>query len=187
MTVSAASRAGFTLIELLTVIVILLLLAGLLLPAISLVREQVRRNRAHSAVAQLHQALQAYAAEEHRHRYPPVGIDATLQWSPLEGDPASGVLTLLHAQGIRVDLSGLDRRGDPPFTLIDPWKRPYRYQPDNDLMGVAGAQRPLACDGVRPPLEAWNAAGGRPWGYVWSTGADGSSDGRGWVYQRDVR
>ena len=185
MTRSADARTAFTLIELLVVIVILLLLAGLLLPAIGLVREQVRRNRARSAVAQLHQALQAYAAEERRHRYPAAAGPSTLQWTPAEAGP--GILTLLHAQGIRVDLSGLDRSGTPPFTLMDPWKRPYHYQADNDLLGAAGAQRPLACDGTTPPLEDWNAAGVRPWGYVWSTGADGSADGRGWVYQRDVR
>ena len=185
MTNPTALRSAFTLIELLVVIVILALLAGIILPAISLVREQVRRNQARSTVALLHHALQAYAAEERRHRFPPATGEVTLQWSP-EG-VGSGILTLLHAQGIRVELAGLDRGGTPPFTLMDPWKRPYRYKADNELLGATGAQRPLACDGVQPPLDAWNAAGTRPWGYVWSTGSDGSPDGIGWIYQRDGR
>ena len=177
-------HAGFTIIELLVAISIIALLMALLLPVIGMVREQVRHQDARSRVAALHQALQAYAAEERRHRFPPQAVDLALRWSP---SGAGGVLNQLTDLGLKLDLTALDRRGNPPYTLIDPWRQPYRYQADNDLLAASGAVRPLGCDGVTEPLPSWNAAGVRPWGYVWSSGKDGTADGRGWVYQVDER
>jgi hypothetical protein len=52
-------------------------------------------------------------------------------------------------------------------------------------LGATGAQRPLGSDGVTAPLTAWNAAGVRPWGYVWSRGRDAQADGTDWIYQHD--
>ena len=179
--------SAFTLLELLVVIVVIVALLGMLLPVIIMVREQARRNQAAALVAQLHHAVQAYASEERRHRFPPAATDLALGWAPPEAASAAGVLNLLQDQGIEVDRTSLDHRGTPPFRLLDPWKVPFRYQADNDLLGVSGAQRPLGCDGVSAPLSAWNAAGIRPWGYVWSVGKDATADGTGWIYQRDNR
>lgn len=179
------SRRGFTLIELLVVMAIIATLTAILIPAIGLVRDKVRRSQAAGMVAALHQAMFSYAAEERRHRFPTAAADLGLGWAPPEAAPASGVLNLLEAQNFDFDRSALDRSVAAPYPLLDPWRRPYRYQADADLLGTSGAQRPLGCDGVSPPLEAWNAAGVRPWAYIWSTGRDGSADGRGWIYQRD--
>ena len=181
------SRA-FTLIELLTVIAIIAVLAALLIPAVGLVRDKVRRAQAGSTVAALHQAMQGYAAEERRHRYPTQAADLSLGWAPDDAaPPVAGTLNLLEDRGFDFNREGLDRSVAAPHPLLDPWRRPYRYQADSDLLGATGAQRPLGCDGVSPPLEAWNAAGVRPWGYVWSAGKEGSADGTMWVYQRDDR
>jgi type II secretory pathway pseudopilin PulG len=174
-------------VELLVVIAIIAVLAGLLLPAMMIVRERMKRAQAATAVSRLHQALQAYAAEDPRHRYPTQAADLSLGWAPAEAPAARGVLNQLQDQGLEIDLPAVDRSTPPPFLLRDPWRRPYRYQADSDLLGVAGAQRPLGCDGVQPPLVAWNAAGTRPWGYVWSAGKDGTADGVGWIYQHDNR
>ncbi len=179
------SRRAFTLIELLTVIAIIATLTAIMVPVLGLVREKVRHSQATSTVAALHQAMQGYAAEERRHRFPTAAADLALCWA--EAAPAFGVLNLLDAQGFEFDRSTLDRSVASPYPLLDPWKRPYRYQADAELLGSSGAQRPLGCDGKTPPLDGWNAAGIRPWGYVWSTGKGGTTDGVGWVYQRDSR
>lgn len=179
--------AGFTLIELLVVIAVIGILAGLLLPALGMVRERARRTQATSTVTNIHQALQTYAAEERRHRFPPHVVSLGLEWTPAGDAAGLGVLNLLEHHGFNFDRSALDRTTSPPYILKDPWRRPYQYQADNDLLGVSGAQRPLGSDGVLPPLSDWNAAGIRPWGYVWSTGNAGTTDGVGWIYQRDNR
>lgn len=184
---SSFPSPGFTLVEMLVVIAIIGVLLGLLIPAIGMVQERSRRARAASTVTNIHQALQTYAGEERRHRFPPQAVSLALEWSPT-GDPSAlGVLNLLENHGFNVDRSALNRTTSPPYVLDDPWRRPYQYQADNDLLGVVGAQRPLGSDGVQPPLSDWNAAGVRPWGYVWSTGTAGTADGVGWIYQRDNR
>jgi prepilin-type N-terminal cleavage/methylation domain-containing protein len=182
-----SGRTAFTLIELLTVIAIIAILAALLMPAINVVREKVRKSQAQSTVAALHQAMQGYAAEERRHRFPTAATDLSLGWSPPEMAGAGGTLNLLENQGFEFDRASLDRSVAAPYPLHDPWHRPYRYQVDGDLLGTSGAQRPLGCDGTTPPLEGWNAQGIRPWGYVWSLGSAAAADGTGWIYQHDGR
>lgn len=174
---------GMTLIEILISISIIAVLAAMLIPALSIVRERVRSTQAHERIAELHMALQHYAAEERRHRFPPQtsASDLSLRLDP--GDAVPGNLNLLRQGGYEIDTSGLDTTGAPPFALRDPWKRFYQYQPDNDLLATTGAQRPLplsACPG-------WNTAGTRPWGYVWSTGRAGTADGAGWIYVKDTQ
>lgn len=169
-----------SLIELLIVMSIIAVLVAMLLPAIGLIRERVRKAQAGEQITELHMALQHYAAEDRRHRYPPqtAPTDLTLRLDP--ADTALGNLNLLRQCGFEVDLSGLQQTGTAPFALCDPWKRPYQYRVDDDLFGASGAQRPQSLD----LCPAWNPAGVRPWGYVWSLGPKGLDDGTGWVYVR---
>lgn len=178
-----STRVGMTLIEMLISVGIIVALMGLLLPAISVVRERMRVAKAGEQIAELHMALQHYASEDRRHRYPPQTgpSDHTLRLDP--DDNAIGNLNLMRQYGFEFDVTGLERTGPPPYVLTDPWKRPYRYQVDEDLLGYAVAQRP------QPPdiCPSWNTAGVRPWGYLWSLGKRGTADGNGWIYAQDDR
>lgn len=179
---SYAGTRGMTLIEILVSISIIAVLAAMLVPAIGLVRSRVRVAQAGERLAEIHMALQHYAAEERRHRYPPQSsaTDLSLRLDP--GDAAPGNLNLLRQGGYEIDTSGLASEGSAPFALLDPWKRPYQYRPDNDLLATSGPQRPMPLN-VCP---GWNTAGTRPWGYVWSTAKDGTADGTGWLYVKDA-
>ncbi|MBN8524674.1 MAG: type II secretion system protein [Planctomycetes bacterium] len=176
-------RRGFTLVEILVVVSIIAVLVAILVPAIGVVRERVRAAKAMEQVAEIHMALQHYASEDSRHRYPPQSGPGDLSLRLDPDDAVMGNLNLLRRNGYEIDLSGLARDGVAPYPLCDPWKRPYSYQVDADLLSVSGVQRPM------PPevCPAWNTAGRRPWGYVWSLGAKGAADGRGWIYVRDDR
>lgn len=171
-------RKAVTLIELLVVVTIIMILIGLLLPALAAARQRSNRTRAAERVSQLHFALQNYAGEDRRHRYPPQmsATDFTIRWDPSNTTP--GNFNALIAAGHKVDLGDFDRSTPAPHPMLDPWGRPYQYSVDSDLLAFSTPQRPL-------PLEAWNTAGARPWAYVWSTGQAGSTDGTGWIYRRD--
>ncbi len=178
---STDMAAGFTLIELLVVIGIIIVLIGLLLPAIAVIRNHVCKNHAGEQVAELHLALQHYATEDRRHSYPPQTstTDLSLRLDPTGAVP--GNLNLLLNFGYVQDVNLLQMTGAAPYQLNDPWGRPYQYQVDGDLLGATGAQRPqpaTVCPG-------WNTSGNRPWGYVWSLGQNGLSDGTQWIYVRD--
>ncbi len=175
-----AARSAFTFIEVLMTVSILVVLMGLLLPVLSIVREQVHRTRAREQIAEIHMALQHYASEERRHRYPTQSDDLSLRYDPTRATIEN--LNALIQGGYQIDMTTIDRSVSPQV-MLDPWKRPYRYQVDSDLFTLPGAQRPK--DSTICP--AWNSKGVRPFGYVWSLGKKGQDDGSQWIYQKDTQ
>lgn len=177
---TAPGTPGFTLLELLMVIAIILVLMGLLGAGIAMVRQRVFAAQAVSRVTQLQWALDNYATEDRRHRYPAQTgpADFTIRFDPSGGAP--GNFNALVAAGHQPDLNHFDRSVPPPWPLLDPWKRPYGYRVDDDLMAFATPQRPL-------DLPGWNSKGVRPWAYLWSTGRKATTDGEGWIYVKDDR
>lgn len=70
---------GFSLMELLVVISIIALLASMLMPAISMVRDAARSTRCQSNLHQIGLAVYAYAADTEM--YPDVKVSNTVMWS----------------------------------------------------------------------------------------------------------
>ena len=173
-------RIAFTFIEVLMTVAIISILMGMLLPALGIVRDQVHRTRAREQIAEIHMALQHYATEDRRHRYPAQAADLSLRY-----DPTGAVVENLNAlmrSGYQIDMTTIDHSVSPQV-MLDPWKRPYRYQVDSDLFTIPGAQRPKD-----PSIcPAWNTKGARPFGYVWSRGKKGQDDGSQWIYQKDTQ
>ena len=66
---SSVRRNGFTLVELLTVIAIIAILMGILVPAVSAVRNAARQSQCKQNVRQLAMALQNYFSV--KGRFPP--------------------------------------------------------------------------------------------------------------------
>lgn len=177
---SPAFRGAFTLIELLISVAIIIILVAIAVPAIGLVRNKVNASTALTTVTTIQLALQQYAGEDSRHRYPAQIAAGDLRLAKAAPGGAACVLDLLLDYGWSMNGSeSLDRSG-APWPLLDPWKKPYFYKVDDDLLGLTGPQRPLDLDG-------WNAEGVRPWAYVWSAGPNATSDGAGWIYVRDSR
>ena len=82
-----ARRTGFTLIELLVVVAILAILAGLLLPAVSLVKDHARSSNCKSNLRQITACMYAYMGDN-ENRLPTGWTTATgyVSWDDLLGD-----------------------------------------------------------------------------------------------------
>jgi prepilin-type N-terminal cleavage/methylation domain-containing protein/prepilin-type processing-associated H-X9-DG protein len=107
---SPAPRRGFTLVELLVVIAVIAVLAGMLMPAMGLMRESSLATRCTSQLRQVGAAYQAYANDA-RGRLPPaadgavtVGNTTTITWGEalapyLEGTGDGSATRTLVPQG----------------------------------------------------------------------------------------
>ena len=158
---------GFTLIELLVVIAIIGVLIGLLFPAISMARKATARAQTRTTINGLYGAMEVYALEELRHRYPPTepGPDFPLKTRLNSGGPAK-TLDFLR-------LTGSEWRAEQIIgdTIVDSWGRPLRYVVDGIDYTIAG--HPTTIDKVitKPaPRAEWNPKDQEPYPYVWSLG-----------------
>jgi prepilin-type N-terminal cleavage/methylation domain-containing protein len=167
-TVTISRLAGFTLIELLMVISIVVVLSSLLIPLVGMLRESSRHEKANSVVVQLQMAIGMYATEDPTRSVPPQDSDLLMRSDPYQDQwHVLDAVMAMHLDG------GLQTLVDDPSdsrkrVLVDPWKRPYRYQVDN-----AGASNPTAAVVATRPDPSrldWNARNHVPFGYVWSLG-----------------
>ena len=71
-----SQRAGFTLVEMLVVIAIIAVLAGMLLPAISMVKAKALDAKIAMEVSNIEKAFESY--KQDRGDYPPLAGDANL-------------------------------------------------------------------------------------------------------------
>ena len=156
-----AARA-FTLVELLVTISIILVLMALLIPAIGMVRDSVRRAKTVALIDGLTAAAEIYAMEDGRHRYPPVEADQSMRTNNDVGALRS--LDLVRERGAQWRHADLDTApgSSAPDRLVDAWRRPIHYVVDDLIDKVIARPAPLKTD--------WNPKSREPFGYVWSLG-----------------
>lgn len=171
-----APLRGFTLTELIVTIVMIAVLVSLLLPAIGLVRNSVRRAQTQTLLDGLCAAVEIYALEELRHRYPPVATvaegDQSLRTSTNTGG-APRTLDLLRERGSgwrNDDLDSSSGASGAKDRLVDAWRRPMRYALDDNMDKKIDVDRPA------PLAVDWNPKGREPYAYIWSVGKPSGDD-----------
>ncbi len=117
---NSRGRPGFTLVELLTVIAIIVLLIGILIPALSSARSQAKGSSTTGLIKSLDSGCEMFRGDFNQ--YP-----QSRGPNPFEGD--SGTL-LMGAQWLGLQLVGPDMRG------IVNWKDLRNDSPNGDVTGV---------------------------------------------------
>lgn len=175
-------------IELLVVVGIIAVLAGLLVPAVGLVRTKARVTETKQTLRELQTAFDLYRNEDGKRRYPTVAADLSI-----------GTALMDHLEHQRMWARGF-RKADEQGRLLDPWQGWYRYS----------LVKPAPATGS-PELAAWNwdavlgherAYGTRldpanpgvqiqgplPFVYLWSLGKTGRQDDAGdWLLCEEGR
>jgi type II secretory pathway pseudopilin PulG len=176
---------GFTALELLIVVSIIVILIGLMIPLIGILKESSRKQQARRVVSQIETGLREYAAEDPTRSMPPQDSDHFIRFA------ASGMAPRLVNALIDLHLdAGLQTMVDDPAdarlrVLVDPWRRPYRYQLDD-----AGADDPtqkVAPTRPDPARLDWNARNLVPFGYVWSLGPPRQGHAAQWTGDPDAQ
>jgi prepilin-type N-terminal cleavage/methylation domain-containing protein len=146
-------RAGFTLIELLTVIAIIGILAAILIPTVSKVRDAARLSQVTSNLRQVGMAIATYT-NDNRDALPGRRVNST--------GSVGGLQPSVHTW---VRLIGTGHTGDGSWS--DPGSRLGSHiAPYANVTGPVGAER--AIDIIRDPLWANAAAGnGAPTDAYW--------------------
>jgi prepilin-type N-terminal cleavage/methylation domain-containing protein len=184
----ATKRSGFTMIEVLIVVGIIAVLAGLLIPAVGLMRTKARVTETKQTLRELQTAFDLYRNEDRKRLYPTVAADLSI-----------GTALMDHLEHQRMWARGF-RKVDGQGRLLDPWQGWVRYS----------LVKPAPATGS-PALAAWNwdAALGReraygsrldpahpgvhstgplPYAYLWSLGRTGRTDDAGdWLLGEDGR
>ena len=149
---------AFTLIELLVVIAIIIILAGLLFPALRGAQEQARRTQAKNDLTQIVTAVNAYYTEYGK--YPLVTADTTITNSSVPTN-ADLFYTLRAVAG---GLNTGDVANPRKIVFINP---PDVKNPANPRSGIG-----IAGTGAPAPLgQLWD-----PWGTPYAIKIDGTYD-----------
>lgn len=155
---------GFTLVELLVVISIILVLMGLLFPAISAIQKMANKARAKATLQSLCAAAKAYHGEYGKWPEPAGDSDLVLTFNglvnPVTGQKATSgqaasdnprAMRFMEIQSKDVTIKAFGEQ--TPLALYDPWWMPYAYCFDN---GKKGSYYLGPLQDSRPSnLQAW--------------------------------
>jgi prepilin-type N-terminal cleavage/methylation domain-containing protein len=147
-------KKGFTLMELLTVIAIIGILAGLLLPALGAARKRARIAKCVTTIACLQTALSMYSVDYGM--YPPSSASGTQRnGNSCHGDLGGSPNNLVNAftattmGGPYMEFKGKDLDEDTDFSrpvLLDPWGQAYIYVCRKALDGSNAGDGPFHPD-----------------------------------------
>ena len=162
------NRNGFTLLELLVVITIILVLTGLLFPAVQSVLGGAKKAQAKNDLTQIVTAVSAYYAEYGKY---PIATDDTV----LSDADTSRLFNTLRAIGSTADNPRQIAFISPPEDstqlypggkigsdgrFCDPWGTPYKVAIDGDYSGFIanpyGGSGGAGADPVRQGVIAWS-------------------------------
>ena len=161
-----------TLVELLVVIAVIVVLIGLLLPAIAVVRTASAKSQTAAQIQGLQSACEVYAIEDRRHFPPSSEPDDTLRTTLGTSGPQK-TLDLLRSRGVEWRVDQLGPIEPAGRALLDAWGRTIHYRPD--ILMDALIARPA-------PRADWNGKQAEPYAYIWSLGVP---SGKGDVYDAD--
>ncbi len=157
----AAGRPAFTLVELLTVVAIIALLVGILVPAVSAVRRNARNTASQTVLGSLSTAIDAFKADQRvGGAYPPSASDCPRNvrppgqfnvMNPYRAQGVPGEAIRMTGAGLLVwALAGADLLGTPGFRPFNPssqyWSQDTKATEDdaNTAYGLSSAgRRPL--------------------------------------------
>ncbi len=135
-------RRGFTLVELLTVIAIISLLIGILVPSLTAARNQAKKTASSAQIASLDTGTEMFRNDFNQ--YPRSGGTNPFEAAPGQDPYNSGNVFLSGAQWLGLSLMGADRQGYvkptrendavAPDSFIDSadWEEWYNVAPNRD-------------------------------------------------------
>ena len=153
-TMNNKSVFGFTLMELLVVIAIIMILGGILTPALMRVKINAQKARAKADVKQLDVALKAVLSDYH-------------DWTAIDGATSSNIvgnimISFLNGTDVARNTKGVcymefDKAALNGIGFIDPWRHYYNY-----ALGMNGQVMPLGASMVPipRPVAAWSVGPG---------------------------
>lgn len=134
------AESGFTLLELLIVVALIIVLAGLMIPAFFKVKNAANERKAQIEVRVIGSAIQAYKLQKREFPAPSGDLGGGKDLTYGEGDRDNGEVMALLRDAIPpvLDKNKLQWEGD---NVIDPYGDQYKITLDLDYNGSAGGAK----------------------------------------------